>query len=233
MRISDEVPDPHLLDKISIDDIDELDENKKLEGLYFLFYYSDLVYVGISTNIRKRLIQHEKSNKLWSNFTFFKCNKPSKRLFYESFYIMSFQPLYNFNLDYDKEDVREIFRTKKKKEEIKEKNIEELKRKKSIEKIKRILNKARKFELMNLEQENKIRRIYGLKQIKIKPKLKEKENKQKRYEKLHRKKTEEEKKIEEQRYKRWLARKRRKENEEKKREKRKKQIVVQINEKQP
>jgi len=72
------------------------------EGVYYLFNKGELVYIGISNNIRKRLFQHYKEklkdfdNVLWFCSDRFK-NDRNKLIKLEKNLIKYYKPIYNIH----------------------------------------------------------------------------------------------------------------------------------------
>lgn len=66
-----------------------------ISGVYFLFNNSELVYVGQSENIVKRI--HEHTDKLFTHYSHIKCSK-KELLVLEKKYIQTYNPVYNINL---------------------------------------------------------------------------------------------------------------------------------------
>lgn len=64
-------------------------------GVYFLTHNREIVYIGMSTNIRNRIKQHIKQGeKIFDGFSFIECGK--RELYWrESKYINKFKPKYN------------------------------------------------------------------------------------------------------------------------------------------
>lgn len=75
---------------------------KRLIGIYFLFKDSNLVYIGASINIIKRINMHiygrsDKLKKDFDSFSYIEC-KSEKIVELEKKYIQKYDPIYNKGL---------------------------------------------------------------------------------------------------------------------------------------
>lgn len=79
--------------------IEELKEQKRysvelIPGVYFLFNENELVYIGESEDIHRRVGQH-RTDKEYDSYTFIEQRDPHLRLRLEKAYIEKFRPEYN------------------------------------------------------------------------------------------------------------------------------------------
>jgi excinuclease UvrABC nuclease subunit len=74
-------------------------ENGRVSGVYFLYYMSNLVYVGQSSNIFLRIYYH-KSRLKFDSFNYHIVNNEKDRKDLESELILKLRPEYNKNLKY-------------------------------------------------------------------------------------------------------------------------------------
>lgn len=65
-----------------------------MSGIYFLLQNGKVVYVGQSTNVEKRLIQHRCSDKEFDSYRVMNCAH-DLLLYYEKRWIKRFKPIYN------------------------------------------------------------------------------------------------------------------------------------------
>jgi hypothetical protein len=65
-----------------------------MSGVYFLVKDGIVVYVGQSTNVEKRLINHKHSEKQFDSFRVISCAE-NLLLYYERRWIKRFKPIYN------------------------------------------------------------------------------------------------------------------------------------------
>lgn len=66
-------------------------------GIYFLIKQDEIVYVGQSIDIFRRIGRHKAEGKEFDSFSFIQCEK-EKLDYYESIYIGAFVPEQNYNL---------------------------------------------------------------------------------------------------------------------------------------
>lgn len=73
---------------------------KKTRGVYFLFYESEIVYIGQSTHIEYRLISHMSSDKVFDSYTAIECGDIGQDELndLEADYIVEYDPVYNNGL---------------------------------------------------------------------------------------------------------------------------------------
>ena len=85
---------------------------KDFSGVYFLIYKSEIVYVGSSVGVIKRINAHKKGRFLFRRCFWIKVDEKQERLDLEYEFIKKFNPLYNFegNIDYYLEK-KELIRT--------------------------------------------------------------------------------------------------------------------------
>lgn len=70
----------------------------RLDGVYFLIDGDEVVYVGITSDIHNRIIQHIQENKkVFDKYTFIECG--DERWSAESNYVVKFKPKYNKKLN--------------------------------------------------------------------------------------------------------------------------------------
>lgn len=63
-------------------------------GIYFLLHNDNVVYVGQSSNVEKRIIQHRCSEKQFDSYRIIPCDE-DLLLYYEKRWIKQFKPVYN------------------------------------------------------------------------------------------------------------------------------------------
>jgi len=68
-------------------------------GVYFLFYFDELVYVGSSTNLDARLASHNKRRRIkWNSYVIIECDTAIQALRTEHLYIKRYLPKHNQNV---------------------------------------------------------------------------------------------------------------------------------------
>ena len=70
--------------------------------IYFLYNQDELVYVGQTINLARRISQHSMSDKFWTHYAFHTCSESLADIL-EQTYIRMYKPKYN-KLLYDKPD---------------------------------------------------------------------------------------------------------------------------------
>lgn len=65
-----------------------------MSGVYFLLQDGKVVYVGQSTNVKKRLISHRYTEKQFDSYRVINCAH-DRLLYYEKRWIARFNPIYN------------------------------------------------------------------------------------------------------------------------------------------
>jgi len=78
--------------------IDYNESNKNDGGCYFLYENDEIIYIGVSINIRKRLIQHKGDRKKWDFVKYIPCTDYLEAIKIESYYINKFKPKLNIQL---------------------------------------------------------------------------------------------------------------------------------------
>ncbi len=86
---------PHELMKFS-----PINLKKRYTGIYFLFQKNDIIYIGKSINIIRRMSQGINHPK-YTHFSFIECSK-TKLDPMEAYYIFKYAPKYNSNYNYNK-----------------------------------------------------------------------------------------------------------------------------------
>lgn len=80
-------------------DILDFQDEEHLEpatsGLYLLYAGAELVYVGQSSNIGVRIVEHQRSDKAFNTFRFYPMPDLSSRLRAEGILILKYLPKYN------------------------------------------------------------------------------------------------------------------------------------------
>lgn len=85
---------------------------KIIQGVYFLVYKGDIVYVGSAFDVYSRLKIHKQGRFIFNKWFYIEFNDKEKRLETEYKYIRKFKPLYNFKHNPDFENgKKEILRT--------------------------------------------------------------------------------------------------------------------------
>lgn len=82
------------------------DELENVAGIYFLMNDWELIYVGHSQNLLKRIKEHQEWFKLFNGVMFYRINQRWERILIEQFYIEMYQPKYNgsdYNIFTDEE----------------------------------------------------------------------------------------------------------------------------------
>lgn len=79
----------------------------RYSGLYFLIHEKNIVYVGISKNISYRLLQHERTEKLFTEIFIIKFPEMAMSKL-EEFYIHAFKPFHNFNYPSKTKETKEL-----------------------------------------------------------------------------------------------------------------------------
>jgi excinuclease UvrABC nuclease subunit len=74
---------------------------KKMIGIYFLIYKNEVVYVGASIHVFRRISTHKGKNldrikKEFDHYCYLKC-KEEELLYLEKVFIDFYKPLYNIN----------------------------------------------------------------------------------------------------------------------------------------
>ena len=75
---------------------------KGIPGIYFLMNNDELIYIGQSYNIKKRIKRHAWAGfKTFNWFMYLKIEQPWERDLLETLYIEQLQPKYNHTGEYD------------------------------------------------------------------------------------------------------------------------------------
>ena len=64
------------------------------QGVYFLWNSKTLIYVGKSTNIRRRLIEHKRAKK-FTSYSFIPIDDVDKMSLLEAYFIVKYKPKLN------------------------------------------------------------------------------------------------------------------------------------------
>lgn len=79
-----------------------------IPSVYFIFDKNNIVYIGQSKNLNKRISTHNiftKINKYDVCIKYFECNSKKHRLKIEAEYIKKYKPIYNINHLFDKKNI--------------------------------------------------------------------------------------------------------------------------------
>ena len=86
--------------------IKTLENSRVLCGVYFFFILDELVYVGQSTNIRKRIAAHQLENKINFDSVFYIEVDEDKLIQVEKGYIVKYDPKYNQTHIFERELIK-------------------------------------------------------------------------------------------------------------------------------
>lgn len=76
------------------DELSRLGKRIPAKGVYFLYDIHELVYIGLSADIAKRVIQHEKT-KVFTDYSFVEIGDINEAMLIERTLIDKFKPKYN------------------------------------------------------------------------------------------------------------------------------------------
>ena len=72
--------------------------NFAVPGVYILYYRGDIIYIGKSKNIVRRLYQHRKKAVNWDAFSYIEINDAFDRTISEAVYIRIYKPIINIDM---------------------------------------------------------------------------------------------------------------------------------------
>lgn len=89
--------------------IDFIPSKEKISGCYFLYQNEQIIYVGISVDINKRLLQH-KFDKVWDCVKYIPTNDFLEVIKLESYFINKYKPKFNLDLGgYEERAIRHYY----------------------------------------------------------------------------------------------------------------------------
>lgn len=80
--------------ELNPDELSRLNKRIPVQGIYFLYDTHELVYIGLSADIVKRVIQHEKT-KVFTDYSFIEIEDIREAMLIERTLIDKFKPKYN------------------------------------------------------------------------------------------------------------------------------------------
>lgn len=83
---------------------------EKTQGVYFLILNKEIIYIGMTNHVFRRINQHQNDGKIFDSFFYIKCQK-EKCAELEKFYIKKFMP--KFNIEHKENSHRKKYKTNK------------------------------------------------------------------------------------------------------------------------
>jgi len=71
-----------------------------VSGVYFLIRSGEIRYIGMSSHVRRRIIQHQNDGRVFDAYSIIKC-EPGEAVRLEKHYIRKFDPAENIEHRYD------------------------------------------------------------------------------------------------------------------------------------